>query len=256
MMKLLTFNVRIDLSSDGVNDWNHRLKAVAEVINSGKYSVVGLQEPNMSMLKSLIALCPGYGFTGIARDENGEMNPVIFNLESVRLLTSETIWLSDTLYMVSKFPDSHFNRIATIATFEERGSMRMFRFVNTHLDYADETVQKKQMEVLIKYLNSRVSMKKFPCILVGDFNATPEKPVLSLIKESRIGHSVLSSIYENEITHATYHQFTGETKGDPIDYGFFTNHFRKSQFKIITEQFFQRYPSDHFPIEFSIDFIK
>lgn len=255
-MKLLTFNVRIDLPNDKENDWNHRLKAVALVINSGNYSVIGLQEPNMTMLKTLMALCPEYGYTGHPRDENAEMTPVLFNLDKVRLLTSETIWLSDTLNEISKFPDSHFNRIATIATFEERTSMKIFRFVNTHLDYANETVQRMQMEVLMKFLNEHASLKKLPCIIVGDFNATPDKKVIKMMKEVKIGKSGLTSVYENEIAHATYHQFSGKTEGEPIDYGFFTNHFKKSHFKIVTDQFFQTYPSDHFPVEFSIDFLK
>ena len=255
-MKLLTFNIRIDLPDDRKNDWNHRLKSVAEVINSGDYDVIGLQEPNESMLEALMLKCPTYRYTGQPRDKRKEMTPILFNTERIRLLSSETIWLSNTKNIPSKFPESNFNRIATIGIFEDRRTFQMFRFVNTHLDYASGEVQDRQMVVLLKHLNVQTSSKRLPTIIVGDFNATLKATVHRIIDQAKIASSKLSSVFENELIHATYHSFLGNQSGDPIDYAFFTKHFKKTSFKIITETFFQMYPSDHFPIEFSLDFLK
>ena len=254
-MKLLTFNVRIDLESDGDNQWKNRLNSVAQVINEGEYDVIGLQEPNEKMLESLMNKCPAYRYTGSQRDEKNEMNPILYDTEKMRLLASETIWLSDNKEVPSKFSDSFFNRIATISIFEERRTFKMFRFVNTHLDYANDDVQKRQMEVLIKHLNVQTSAKRLPTIIIGDFNAGLNGKVHELLKEAKIAHSKLSSVYDGESIHATYHQFKGIKDGDPIDYVYFTNHFQKQSMRIITDKFFQVYPSDHFPVEFSLDFL-
>lgn len=253
-MKFLTFNVRIDLESDGINQWKNRIKSVAQVINDGHYDLIGLQEPNKTMLDSLLDLCPNFKYTGSPRDHNNEMNPILFNSEKMRLLSSETIWLSATIDKPSKYPDSHFNRIATIATFEDRRTFRMIRFVNTHLDYANDEVQTKQMQVLIKHLNIQTSAKRLPTIIIGDFNAPLHASVHQYLREAKIAHSNLTSVYENEPVHGTYHQFKGTYESDPIDYAYFTKHFKKEAFRIITEKIFQVYPSDHFPIEFSLDF--
>jgi endonuclease/exonuclease/phosphatase family metal-dependent hydrolase len=254
-MKFLTFNVRIDAPSDGTNEWKNRIKSVAEVLKAGDYPIVGLQEPTMKMLKELIKEIPHYRYAGTARDERGEMTPILYQVEKVRLLTNETIWLSKTKYAESKFEDSNFNRIATIAVFETNGTMEMFRFVNTHLDYANPDVQKRQMSVLIDHLNKQSSIKRLPTIIVGDFNATLDKPVHQYLKKSSLNGKSLTSIYGDENPKATYHQFEGILEGEPIDYVYYTEPFVKAGFVVIRDKFFQVYPSDHYPVEFSLNFI-
>ncbi len=255
-MKFLTFNVRIDVESDGENAWKNRIKSVAEVLNKGDYFVVGLQEPNELMLDALLKESRKYRCAGEPRDPNGEMTPILYQVEKVRLLTNETLWLSDTKKIQSKFTDSNFNRIATVAIFEANQSYEMFRFVNTHLDYANPDVQKRQMEVLIKHLNKQSSAKRLPTIIVGDFNAKLNDPVNEYIKTVSLGKSKLTSVYGTENPQATFHNFKGTVEGEPIDYVYYTEQFQKESQVVIRDKFFQVYPSDHYPVEFSLNFIK
>lgn len=254
-MKFLTFNIRIDAPSDGINGWKNRIKSVAEVLKVGDYPIVGLQEPTTKMLKELMKELPQFRYAGTPRDANGEMTPILYQVEKVRLLTNETIWLSKTKYVESKFDDSNFNRIATIAVFEVNGTMEMFRFVNTHLDYANPNVQKRQMEILINHLNKQSSIKRLPTIIVGDFNATLNDPVHHYLKKVTLGGKSLTSVYGPDNPNATYHQFEGLNDGEPIDYVYYTEPFVKEGFVVIRDKFFQIYPSDHYPVEFSLNFI-
>ena len=90
-MKFLTFNIRIDAPSDGINGWKNRIKSVAEVLKVGNYPIVGLQEPTTKMLKELMKELPQFRYAGTPRDANGEMTPILYQVEKVRLLTNETI---------------------------------------------------------------------------------------------------------------------------------------------------------------------
>ena len=253
-MKYLTFNVRINLSSDLINAWPNRVKAVADVIQKGAFGIVGLQEPNLEMVSDLLKELPNYRYTGLPRDERNEMTPILYNPELVTLIESKTIWLSATPDIVSKFEESHFPRIATIAVFEtEEGRIR---FVNTHLDYANPIVQRKQMTVLIKAVRKMDLRNSLPTIIVGDFNAVPSDTVIEYLRRVCIGFSRITSLYQIKKPGKTYHGFQGGRAGQPIDYIYTTDHFENKKYHVNRTSKDGLYPSDHYPIEFSLNLKK
>jgi endonuclease/exonuclease/phosphatase family metal-dependent hydrolase len=254
-MRMMTFNVRIDVKSDGMNAWAYRKEAVAEVIRQGKYAIMGLQEPSVAMLEELCGLVLGYQAIGEPRDELLEMAPILYDPLQVHLLSHKTIWLSLTPNQISAFPESHFPRTATIAIFETLEKKR-FCFVNTHLDYASELVQKLQMQVLIEYLNQMPAIEKLPIIILGDFNATKDQMVHQYLKHARIFRRSLHDVFDSMHVGLTYHGFGGEIIGEPIDFVYATENLMIKDQSVIFDKFFQMYPSDHYPLAFSVDFFK
>jgi len=254
-MRLLSFNIRINVASDGINAWPHRIKRVAEIIRNGSYPIIGLQEPNLKMVEELLAELPLYRYTGIPRDERLEMTPILYRPDIVTMVSSRTFWLSDTPDVVSKFEASHFPRIATLATFKTAEGT-CFRFANTHLDYANGLVQKRQMEVLIAELDRLDKSDPLPVIVTGDFNATLNDPVNRFLRNASIGNRKLVSIYGDCDPEATFHDFKVGTEGEPIDYVYLSGPIENTGWNVIRTDFQGLYPSDHYPVEFSVEFFK
>lgn len=119
----MTFNIRLDLASDGPNAWPHRKQMVADIIRHEAPALIGMQEVLLHQKSDLQAAMPGYVFIGVARDdgaEKGEFSPLAFRGDRFELLGSGTFWLSSTPAQPGKAWDAAFPRIATWAVLSER----------------------------------------------------------------------------------------------------------------------------------------
>src|SRR5687768_1807847 len=66
-LRVMTFNIRLNLASDGPHAWPHRKEAVASMIRFHGADLVGLQEALPEQLKDLDALLPDFGRFGAGR---------------------------------------------------------------------------------------------------------------------------------------------------------------------------------------------
>src|SRR6185503_20405447 len=66
-LRVMTFNLRLDLASDGPNAWPHRRDWVAALIRFHAPDVVGVQEALAPMLADLDARLPGFARIGVGR---------------------------------------------------------------------------------------------------------------------------------------------------------------------------------------------
>jgi len=205
-MKLMTFNVRIDVEVDQENNWKYRVKKIAEYINQENPHVIGMQEANIPMLEDLKPLLKEYQVIGEPRNKGGETT-AIWIRKDVPFTDEQTIFLTSTPNVPSVIEGSAFPRIATsIRISDDRGE---FLLVNTHLDYLRDDVKKRQMEHLLDTLpdNTRI-------VLMGDFNQGPNGAVQQLLEQ----HHFTSTYQKDELGKASFHAFKGDTKGVPIDF--------------------------------------
>jgi len=88
-------------------------------------------------------------------------------------------------------------------------------------------------------------------LLTGDFNRYPES------KTVRYLTSKLNSVYENKskIT-LTFHGYSKDTKGYPIDYIMTTSDIDILSFEVIHHFLPDQYLSDHYPIAIYFDIIE
>jgi endonuclease/exonuclease/phosphatase family metal-dependent hydrolase len=208
-MKIMTFNVRIDVPVDKQNQWDYRKKAVVQYIKNENPDFVGFQEPTFHMIEFLSEELKEYKRIGISRDSSGESTPIFYKFREFQLLEEKTVWLTDTPLVPSKDLESFFPRIATYGIFRHNES-KPFVLCNTHLDYASEMIQEKQMKVLVSLLET-FSLRT---VILGDFNATSEKNVHLFLKNQMYNHTYNSS----QLQQATFHNFQGTLLGNPIDY--------------------------------------
>src|SRR3546814_21145778 len=64
----MTYNIRLDVASDGDNAWPHRRTALTALVAYQAPDLVGLQEVLQHQQQAVEADLPAYQFVGVARD--------------------------------------------------------------------------------------------------------------------------------------------------------------------------------------------
>ena len=120
--KVMTYNIRLDLASDGENTWNLRKEKVVDLILFYEPDIFGIQEGLPNQVQYLDASLQNYKVIGQGRDggQNGEQSSLFYDNTRYDVLSSDTFWLSETPNQVSKGWDAQLNRICTYALFKNK----------------------------------------------------------------------------------------------------------------------------------------
>ena len=219
-LKFMTFNLRVDCASDGINSFSNRFERVVEVIELERPTVVGFQEVTDSMRAILRERLPGYTVQGCGREANyhGESMLFAYRTDEVELISLDNLWLSPT----PRIPGSTFGgdqskcpRMLTTALLKHNDVDTPFRFVNTHLDHFGRNARYLAAIELCQLLSTYP--EKF--VLTGDFNATPDAPEIALITTALSARGTVDCTAE---LGATFHDFgrLPEEERTKIDYIF------------------------------------
>src|SRR3546814_19976412 len=114
----MTYNVRLDLASDGADAWPHRRKALTGLVAYYAPDFVGLQEVLLHQKRPVEAALPAYTSVGLARaagKEAGDVSLLRYRTDRFALLGSGPFWLSPTPAMPRKGRDPPPPRPATRA---------------------------------------------------------------------------------------------------------------------------------------------
>ena len=96
---VMSYNIRYDTASDGVNQWSNRKDRVAALIRRNRPDLVGLQEALRTQLDDLLTRLPDYDVYGVGRDDGmtkGEYSAILVRRTRFEVRASDTFWLSDT----------------------------------------------------------------------------------------------------------------------------------------------------------------
>jgi len=238
-MKIMSFNVRIDVPVDGNNGWSFRKQAICEYVNRVHPDFVGFQEPSVEMVDYLKSSLPDYQMIGLPRDSRGESTPLFYRKDQYHLIFGKTIWLSDTTEVPSKFSESAFPRIATYGVFENSEGAK-FLICNTHLDYVSDQIQAQQMTVLLNTLHAH----EWPQVIMGDFNATSNQTVHRMLRENHYKHTYSLE----QLKQASFHAFLGTQIGNPIDYIYLSHEWTHLETVIDQKTVHPMMLSDHYPV--------
>ena len=241
-LNVLSFNLRINVAVDGKNAWDYRKDQVFQFLNQKKFDVMGFQEPGPGMYLELQESLSDYESFGIPRSDGGEYTPIFIKKGLFEVVETETFWLTDTPYVESKIDGSHFPRIATYVVLKLSPN-RFLTIINTHLDYANDDIIYNQLEYVYRMIKVLEIKYRTEIILMGDFNT----------KLDSTGIQFLSTKYHQVFDHKkhlglTYHAFSDEIEGLPIDYIFFSNAVHLEKFEIIHHEKKGEYLSDHYPL--------
>ncbi|RXZ64173.1 endonuclease/exonuclease/phosphatase family protein [Pelagerythrobacter rhizovicinus] len=251
-IRAMTFNIRLDVASDGANAWPHRKEMVAAVIRREGPDLLGMQEVLLHQKQYLEAALPEYTFVGVGRDDGaqaGEFSPLGWRNDRFTAVDSGTFWLSPTPEVAgSKGWDAALPRIATWAVLRDLRSGETIRVLNTHFDHVGMAARANAARMIVQW----VAAGSAPAIVMGDFNVKPgAEPYRILADTARSGLADSRSI-SSPPPYGPPGTFTGfditAAADGPIDHIFATSEFAVTGHSVVTQHWEGRLPSDHYPV--------
>lgn len=244
-LRVMSFNVRLPIESDGANHWPHRARLLFDTIRRADPDIVGTQELFREQGDAWIAALPDYAWFGIGRrgGRGDEHMGVFYRHDRLRLRDMGNFWLSDTPDIPGSISWGHpFPRMVTWGRFEPVGGARGFHLFNTHLPYrAEDEAARTRCAALIADRIAAIAGNG-AVVLTGDFNTAPDSETYRLLTAS-LSDTRIAGATGSE---GTFHGFTG-TPGKRIDW-ILARGFEVTRFATLTDARGGRYPSDHFPI--------
>ncbi|WP_333819761.1 endonuclease/exonuclease/phosphatase family protein [Ohtaekwangia sp.] len=253
-LKVMTYNIRLDHESDGINQWPKRTEKVYALIRKYNPDILGVQEALHHQLQDLLNNLPGYTYVGVGRDDgktNGEYSAILLKKQRFTITRQNTFWLSETPEVPgSKSWDAAITRIATWAVVHDLASKKDFLTVNTHFDHIGEVAREKSA-VLIKQKIALLG-NGLPVLVTGDFNSEPSQSAYTtMINGNILKLYTARPASETQGTFCTF--FVTQNACKVIDYIFYTDGWTAKNYQVITDNDGAYYPSDHLPVlcEFS-----
>jgi endonuclease/exonuclease/phosphatase family metal-dependent hydrolase len=251
-----TYNLRYDNRGDSGNLWVNRAPVQANLIRFHDFDVVGIQEGLINQLEDLSKALPQYTRYGIGRDDgkaSGEHSAIYFKKDKFKLLNSGDFWLSQTPDKPGKGWDATCcNRICSWVQLQDIASKKKFYFFNVHFDHQGVIARIESAKLMIEKIKEIAGNN--PVVFTGDLNGGRNSDCYKYIANAGIikdSHELAAFPYENN---ASFNSFRTPRGMEVIDHIFVTKQFKVKKWGILTDTYFGKYPSDHFPVMAVVNF--
>lgn len=252
---IMTYNIKLDYPKEGENSWKKRKPFMIGQIQFYEPGIFGVQEALPNQMKDIDSILVDYNFVGAGRDDgknNGEYSAIFYNKKNYRVLKSSTFWLSETPDKVSIGWDAVCNRVCTYALFQNSKTKDFFWVFNTHFDHIGKVARTKSSELIINKIEE-LNSKKYPVILMGDFNLEPENKNIKYIKQY-LRDSKEVSLSQPFGPSGTFNGFRfNKPVTRRIDYIFVSSEISVKKYAILSDSKDCKYPSDHLPVYLELD---
>ncbi len=250
-VKVMSYNIRLDVKSDGENQWDKRKDKVAALMNFYEADFIGGQEVQHHQLQYLLQNLGGYRHIGVGRDdgkEAGEYSCIFYKKDKYKVIQQSTFWLSPTPDSISKGWDAAIVRVCTYGLFQDKKTRKKFWVFNTHFDHIGKQARLESAKLIVEKVK-QFNANNLPVIVLGDFNSKPgDEPARHMMDYLQNARSEAKVVHGNA---DTWNGFKFNEKPDGcIDY-IFVSHYKYmyiTKFATLTDSYDLKYPSDHFPI--------
>lgn len=256
-LKVMTYNIRLDVAVDVENDWTHRKEYFTSQIQFYEPDVFGIQEAKPNQVVDINSLLTPYNNVGIGRDGDGkgESSNIYYKKDRFIVVESNTFWLSETPNEISKGWDAAFNRVCTYTLFKDKKTKLSFWVFNTHLDHIGEVARTKGIQLILSKIET-LNTKKYPVIFMGDFNSEPNNDrIIELKKVMDDTRDVTKQKPFGPL--GTFNNFKhNEAVTKLIDYIFISkkSNIEVNKYAVLSDSKDLKYPSDHFPVYVELNF--
>lgn len=245
-----SFNIRYDNPRDSGNLWINRSPIVSNLIRFHEFDVLGLQEALKNQLNDITAALPEYALYGKGRDdgkEAGEHAAILYKKSRFTLLKSGDFWLSQTPDTPGKGWDATCcNRICSWIFLEDKKTMKQFYVFNVHFDHQGVLARKESSKLMLEKIKTIAG--QYPALLTGDFNGSRESEWYQTLATSGLLTDVHSKVRYPYANNASFNSFRVPSGNAVIDHIFMTKQFTASRWGILTDTYYGKFPSDHFPV--------
>lgn len=245
-----TFNIRYDNPMDSGNLWVERAPVVSNLIRFHKFDILGVQEALKNQLKDIGSRLPEYDVYGKGRDDGkdgGEHSAILFKKDRFKLIKSGDFWLSETPDKPSKGWDvTCCNRICSWVYLQDLKTNKQLYVFNVHYDHQGKVARQESSKLILLKIAEIAGSN--PTLLTGDFNGGRDSEWYQRLATSGKVTDVYSKVkfpYANNSSANGFKMPKGQTV---IDHIFMTNQFSASRWGILTDTYYGKFPSDHFPV--------
>ena len=264
-IKVATYNIRVDTSDDGVNQWTYRKQNVVDLIkNKHAFDLFGVQEAANHQVTYLKSNLPGFDYAGVGRGStptSGEYSAIFYRTSRFQLLDQQTRWLSTTPTVPGSIATTwgaQYPRIVTQAKFKDLQTNIEFWVFNTHFEHGDHGVTARNNSAqLVKQWITDVG--DYPVILTGDFNAPMGTTAMNTILSTPLTNTLSITQTPHQGHAATFGMSSGWTSISGslvIDHIFVKAGIQVLDHRHATDQYLlsgaMRFPSDHLPVITSV----
>jgi endonuclease/exonuclease/phosphatase family metal-dependent hydrolase len=253
-INVATYNIRNDNNSEDStngNGWKQRYPVISALIRFHDFDIFGTQEGLYHQILDLSKELPDYTYYGIGRDDGkqaGEHSEIFFKKDKFGLLAHGDFWLSQTPDKPSLGWDATCcNRICSWVLLQDKKSKKKFYVFNTHYDYQKDLARNESSKLILKKIKEIAGTQ--PVIFMGDMNGGNESEWYKTIANSGFLNDTYKEAKNPYANNGSFNAFGSAVKSNEIiDHIFVTKHFTVQKWAILTDTYYGKYPSDHFPV--------
>lgn len=247
-INVITYNIRLNVASDGVNAWPNRKDNVKALVKFHDADILCVQEALPEQFDALLENS-NFDVVGVGREDGkrkGEFSAVYFDKDRFTKKDGGTFWLSQTPDVPSKGWDAALNRVCSWVKLYDNINKKEFIIFNTHYDHIGVQARIESAKLLKQKIQQIAP--NLPVIFTGDLNVTPETEAIATIKSFLSDAKAVSieAPYGPEGTFNAF-DFNSDLK-NRIDYVFVNQKFQVQKFAVLTDSKDKRYFSDHLPV--------
>lgn len=248
-LNVATYNLRLNLASDGLNAWPARKAAVMALIRYHEFDLLATQEGLPEQIDDLAAM-PGFAYVGVGRDDGkraGEHAAIFYRKARLAVEQQGDFWLSETPDKPSKGWDGRCcNRLATWAVMKDLQTGGRFFVLSVHFDHEGQVARRESAKLVLQRIKALAG--SLPIVCMGDFNATPESEPIGIMSAA-LRDSFKVSEAPSYGPEGTFNGFKPDAPlKDRIDYIFTNQRVRVQKYAALTDRYDARFPSDHLPV--------
>ncbi|MEO6636636.1 MAG: endonuclease/exonuclease/phosphatase family protein [Ginsengibacter sp.] len=256
-LTVATYNLRYANTWDTGNLWVDRVPAVTSLIRFHDFDIFGTQEGLISQLNDISNALPQYARYGIGRDDGidkGEHSAIFYKKDEFKLLSNGDFWLSETPDKPSLGWDATCcNRICSWVYLQHKKGGKKFYFFNVHYDHQGVVARKESSKLILQKIKTIAGNS--PVIFTGDFNGSHRSDWYLTIANSGFLTDTYSQVKFPYANNGSFNAFgANKHSTEVIDHIFTTTDFKIRKWGILTDTYFGKFPSDHFPVLVDLSF--
>jgi endonuclease/exonuclease/phosphatase family metal-dependent hydrolase len=249
-LNIASYNIRYDNPNDAPDTWDKRHPVIINMIKFHEMDIIGIQEGLAHQVYALSEGLSNYGYVGVGRDdgkEKGEFSAIFYNKDKVKVLESNTFWLSEDTSQPNRGWDAQLPRICTWAKFESLATGKQFFVFNTHFDHVGVKARSESATLIMN--KAKEIAGNSTVVLTGDFNIDQRNEAYKRLSGSEMFNDSYEVAYMVYANNGTSNGFNNTKSSDRrIDHIFVTNDVKVGKYGILTDTYHNRFPSDHFPV--------
>ena len=256
-VELITYNIRMNTSSDGEHAWPYRKADVAALFRFHRADIFCVLEALPEQLDDLHDAFPDFNYEGAGRDDGerlGEFSAVFYNHKRFKKLEGGTFWLSENPDSCSFGWDAACRRVCSWVKLENQETREIFHVFNTHFDHRGEEARRESAQLILDKIQD-IAGGMEAVVLCGDFNLPPESEPISLI-QSKLQDAFRITEQAPYSSVATYHGFSyDDSPRERIDYVFVSDNVKVLRYGGLTDSRDRSFFSDHLPVLVTLQFV-